>query len=278
MINVLRAVIREPLTHLVLSGIMLFTGHSMMNPAENSADDVISAEEITKSLEQKAGDPAKLSKEQRAQLIKGLIDYEILYREAKRLGLDHDAMIKDRLVQKARFYLEGQFVPREPDDKVLRAFYEQNKDQYRQSKSITFRQLVIKKGVLPQVKNLIGEGLEESVLLKRIQPYVQRSLLSASFEHANAFGVGSLFGEEFSKNLFEMPQGVWVGPVESSQGWHIVKIEEVDEDGVAEFPKIRRKAIGDWMSQQKTIWVEEQLKALRDQYQIPLELLTETDV
>jgi hypothetical protein len=103
---------------------------------------------------------------------------------------------------------------------------------------------------------------------EQIRPYVQRSYLSSSFEHANTFGLTSLLGDRFVSTLFELPLNVWTGPIESSQGWHLIRIEERTLEGIADFTEARRKVIADWLNQEKMRWVNEQLSALRAQYHL----------
>ena len=69
-------------------------------------------------------------------IIKQLLDEEILYREAIKLGLDkNDIIIKRRLAQKIGF-LRQEAVSSVPTEEELNVFYEANKEKYKVEKHV----------------------------------------------------------------------------------------------------------------------------------------------
>lgn len=75
-------------------------------------------------------------------LIEGNVREEILYREARKLGLEQDdAVVRRWLAQKMEFlYRELQPI-HPPDEKTLRAYYQAHAKRYREPPTLSFRQL-----------------------------------------------------------------------------------------------------------------------------------------
>ena len=74
-------------------------------------------------------------------IIKQLLDEEILYREAIKLGLDkNDIIIKRRLAQKIGF-LRQEGETSQPTESEVSDFYNRNLDKYYVEKRITFSHL-----------------------------------------------------------------------------------------------------------------------------------------
>ena len=71
--------------------------------------------------EHDSNEPRPLSLSRKKALIETYINQKILYKEAYRLGLHEYSLIRDRLIQKARFYLDGQFSINSTQSRYLRS-------------------------------------------------------------------------------------------------------------------------------------------------------------
>jgi parvulin-like peptidyl-prolyl isomerase len=58
------------------------------------------------------------------------------------------------------------------------------------------------------------------------------SLLSSEMVDVSVTEVTNQFGEEFTKQLTQLPKGRWVGPVTSAYGVHLVLVSERSEGGI----------------------------------------------
>ena len=120
-------------------GLSIFLVDLFLNPPNEEKTIYITNEEVialinTWSL-QMAREP---NNDEIRSIIDSLVEEEILYREALRLGLDsEDRIIKRRLAQKITF-LKQETISTEPDIKELEVFYEKTKDSYLLPKSFSF--------------------------------------------------------------------------------------------------------------------------------------------
>ena len=100
-------------------------------------------------------------------IIKQLLDEEILYREAIRLGLDkNDIIIKRRLAQKIGFLKQEQETSK-PTEKEIESFYDDNRNKYYVEKRITFSHIYFSTAIDSETKatealNNINNGKSES--------------------------------------------------------------------------------------------------------------------
>ena len=89
-------------------------------------------------------------------IIKQLIDEEILYREALRLGLDqNDRIIKRRLAQKISF-LKQETDREEPNSKKLTEFFSKNRDRYYVPATFSFTHYYFSKSSEAKIKAKVG--------------------------------------------------------------------------------------------------------------------------
>ena len=110
-------------------GLSIFLVDLFLNPPNEEKTIYITNEEVialinTWSL-QMAREP---NNDEIRSIIDSLVEEEILYREALRLGLDsEDRIIKRRLAQKITF-LKQETISTEPEIKELEVIYEKTKD------------------------------------------------------------------------------------------------------------------------------------------------------
>jgi hypothetical protein len=148
-----RQILREPLLHfLVVGGILL--GIYRLSPQAGmdvSRDKtiVVDKEGLLNFLQyrSKAFETEYFSKEldalnpeERKNLVDQYIEEEMLYREAKSLGLEQgDYVIRQRLVQKMRYLIDDIAESGgEPSDAVLNDYLQKHRDIYTLEPSVTF--------------------------------------------------------------------------------------------------------------------------------------------
>ena len=75
-------------------------------------------------------------------LVSGLLEEELLAREAKTLGLDqNDTIVRRRLAQKLTFLVDDTSRIVEPTDEELRQFYDTNAERFRVEPRVSFTQI-----------------------------------------------------------------------------------------------------------------------------------------
>ena len=142
---------RKRIVIFLIVGFLIYLIDVSLNPDEDNKDIYISDQELTSLItawkSQVGRDPTD---EEIVKIINNLVEEEILYREALLLGLDkEDRIIKRRLAQKITF-LKQETLSENPNQEVLRQFYDENKEKYFIKPSYSFTHFLQKKLILKQ--------------------------------------------------------------------------------------------------------------------------------
>ena len=124
----LKKLLRDPLVHFLLIGACIYAAYGLLeteSPDEYSRTVTITSGEIQALTDQWT---RLYSRQPTREELGGLIDNhvrtQILYREAKAMGLDkQDMVIERRLAQKIELLSRSLVVPEEPTDEALAAWY-----------------------------------------------------------------------------------------------------------------------------------------------------------
>ena len=268
----MKRIFSEPLLHLILAGALLYGSYDVLNP-EVDADNagILTKENVASLLERQAAEkPGGLTQEEKKQLVEAFIDDELLFLEAKRLQLDQDAFIRERLIQKARFYFEGQFVPDEVDENTLQVFYKDNAANYRKKMRVSFEHRMLNADGVAQIQSLLQQSATEQELLAKLRPLQKRSFVSPTFENSGYEELQEIFGNEFVEGLQKAPLLQWSGRIDSELGFHIVKVTAREKEGFEDYSTVAEKVKQDWTEKQRNLWVKQQLSDLRKEHQVTL--------
>lgn len=195
-----------------------------------------------------------------ANLVDDWIAEEIWYRESVRLNLaEGDEIVRRRMIQKMQFIAEQEAVLA-PTEEELQAYYEANHERYEVPSSVSFEQLQFQSreaatGALSAGESLVG--LAESSMQSRVN--VRQSPLQVS----------STFGPKFSRSLssYDVVSN-WQGPIQSTFGWHLVKLFEINSSSVAPFEDIRATVLGDYTYQSRLKAQTDFIEQIRSNYDI----------
>ncbi|MEL7219454.1 MAG: peptidylprolyl isomerase, partial [Pseudomonadota bacterium] len=189
---------------------------------------------------------------------------EVLYREALRLGLDEsDAIVRRRLVSKMDLSASLAAETAEPTEAVLRAFLDKNAERYAaqsvQRGKVSFDQL------------FYPTQAEATAALSASTFVGEATSLPPSVEAAAPREVASRFGAMFAEALSGLePADGWQGPVQSSFGWHLVKLKERNVPP-PDFETLRAVLANDWRSDQIQQRKERAYETLRSAYRIDID-------
>jgi hypothetical protein len=256
---------REPLVHFLALAALLFVAYHLLTPAarESIVIERASIDELERRQEQLLGRP--LSDDERRALVESAIDDEVLLREAYRRGLDQDAVVRQHLVQKMRFILsEDQPEPSETD---LRAFLDSNRERYRTPPTVTLEHVfyadaaAVPSELLDQAQDGPGlENLGERLLMlgPRVNYYSLQDLIG-------------LVGPEVARRVFELPVGVWHGPMASARGVHFVQVVGHQPAEMLPFEALAESLRQDWFLARQEQALAAKLDELRANYRIVVE-------
>jgi hypothetical protein len=288
-------IIRDPLVHFLAIGLGFFLLFNLVSDDKWQVDDQIvvvderallefmqfqakmfDTEHFTKQL-------ASLTAKERQQLIDGYIREEVLYREAKNLGMElNDNLIRRRMVGKIEYLtrsMTSQLV--NASQAQLKALYQERKDEYYIEPSITFTHVFfdMEKHGLTQAQELAGSQLDEFIS-KSMPTFTEAAKYSDRFPYhlnyvkrSRSF-IQSHFGESFTQDLFtgETNNKDWFGPIQSAYGYHLVlKLEQTE----GRYPPIGEvmDELSEEFKRQQTLELQNQaIQSLIDAYQVVIDL------
>lgn len=238
--------LKDPFTHFILLGGLLFAGLAWRGDSDSGGRDLIRID--AERVEQLSSAAALLQGRAPARaeleaLIEPVIREEIMYREALALGLDdNDDEVRRRLVEKMEYLTQDLADPEAASESELREFFAANPERFRIPASVDFEQIYFS----PRQR---GERLHGDIAsaLASLQAdgdaagLGDRTPLSAEFTEAPREQVEVLFGAAMTEALFTMDAGVWAGPFESDFGLHLARLHRRSPARMPSFDEARQQ-------------------------------------
>ena len=243
----LRRLAREPVLHFLLVGAIAFA----LFGRRESAPRVIEIDSglrraLRRDFERRNGTAP--TAEQEDTLVRRWADEEILVREALALGLDRgDVIVRRRLLQKMEFLAEEGPIA-EPDDATLQAWLDAHAERWRAEPRVRFEHVFVG-------RDRHGDAAEADAraLLARIEAGEDPAGLGDPFLRGRTLGpatreeIDAQLGPGFAERLSGIPDGRWSGPVPSSFGQHLVRVDERAAGGPASLADVRAAVRHDWL-------------------------------
>ncbi len=268
--------LREPLLQFLLLGGGLFAAYELLGPpADRPRERITIDAPVVHSLEQSFEAVWKRppTDVERRGLIEDHLAEEVLYREAQKLGLDQDdVVIRRRMRQKMEFLLQDSLAQVTPDEAALRAFFDAERDRYRDPDQISFRQIYLGDGRGDR------EPEQWATLLVRLngddppdaEGLGQGSLLPTRMNSSAVQEIDRTFGEGFADQLRSHPVGRWAGPVRSSYGWHLVLVDGIEPASEPDFKRVRSAVERDYAYQREREAAVALVERLKRGYEIAI--------
>ena len=256
--------LKDPVTSFVIAGTAIFLLSGMFSDSESSRIIELSdadVERLSGNWQMQRGRAP--DSEEMHDIVERYIQDEVYFRESQRLGLDvNDAIIRRRLVQKLTFLTEDIASIQPLDATALQNFFEQNRDDYRVPKRLSFthRYFSAAQRDDPEADAraaLTSDVQGDSFMLQN--NYVGRTLAQ----------IRGFLGDEFAQALSELePSEAWQGPIKSAYGWHTVKVHEVENAYIPELTAITDRVAADAAIALRSNASENYYQQLKTQYQI----------
>ncbi len=270
--------LHEPLFHFFLLGAALFAlnaWRSAERPPENATAQIEVNAAVIERL--RAASERQFGKAPDAEDLRGLvmahIREEVFCREALALGLDRDdTIVRRRLAQKMEFLTGDIASAAEPEDAAVREFFEKHAARYAKAGRVSFRHVYFsreKRGV--EAETAVAESL--AALTKGANDETMGDPFLHGFEFAEREpdDVVATFGEEFARQLAALPAGEWRGPVTSSYGMHLVRVDARTEPRAVKFDEVRETVLRDFHEERRTVANREVFEKLRERYQVTVD-------
>lgn len=262
--------LRDPLLHFGLIGAGIFAVFYALNdtpaaPRENQL--IISVDDVTRLTSQFRGTWMRApTLAERDGLIDALVHEEVLVREAITLGLDqNDAVIRQRLRQKMDFLIESSAQTIVPDDAVLQAFLADRAQDYAIDPKLAFTQIYLGDHATPEQVAATLAALENGTEDAELG---QRTMLPRALPLTPQWGVDRSFGAGFFALIDADVPGVWQGPVASSFGAHLVRVEGYEVGRAPDFDDVRDQVERDWRVQETKRLKDKTYELFRARYDI----------
>lgn len=268
---------REPLVHFIILGALLFAGHMLWQRHVSKADYTITvtAEEMERQALIFAGENRRQpTDEDLKALLFSHVEEQALMREAERLGLgEDDTIIRRRLAQKMRFIIEDVDAPDLPAEPELKTWFEANINQFISAETYSFSHIYLS----PEQHgdNLSAKATEILSLVK--QPSQDwKSLgdpfmMKREFKNLTKIDTKRLFGSNFSKSLRELKGNIWLGPIESAFGIHLVRLDNFTPSITPNFDDVRRQVETAWQEEAQRSANQARLKQLIQKYKVDVQ-------
>jgi len=277
----MKKIIREPLIHFLILGVLIFVVFTWLNRDQRSEDEIFvsrSQQEHLVNMFTRTWQRPPTPQEYQG-LLRDYIREEIAYRESVAMGLDQgDTIIRRRMRQKLELLTDEIVSFAEPADEDLQLYLEENPEVFRIEPRFDLRQIYISLdkrgaeaetfalGLLEQLGSNPGEDWRE---LGDSLP------LPAQAEDIRLSELGRQFGSQFADSLLTLEQGEWTGPVRSGYGLHLVIIDS--------FTPARNPGLGEVRDRVKIEWLELRRRnatdllydRLAEKYEIEIESLVE---
>jgi hypothetical protein len=273
-----KRVLREPLLHFLVLGVGLFVLHRGLRPEESRGPlgkprITVSAgvtQNLAHTFEATWQRPPAL--EELTHLIDDYVDEELSYRRALELGLEQDdAVVRRRLRQKLELLVETQSGTVEPSEAELCAFFDAQRERYREKETFSFRQVYVGAGETEELKaraallvDVLENGGDATALAAPTGLPLENEALSSA-------DVIREFGEVFAAALAQLPVGRWSGPVESGFGQHVVLLQTKEAGRVPELDDVRDEVRRDLDAERAKHAITTYLATERARYDVVVE-------
>jgi parvulin-like peptidyl-prolyl isomerase len=258
----------EPLLHFLLLGGLLFGGYVWLDRGDSDTPRVvrISAAEVEWLKQTWSRQWQRLPDETELRgLVTDYLKETLLAREAQQLGLDdNDTVVRRRLAQKMKFLVENTARLAEPEETVLRQYYDDHHARYQKAASISFSQLYFKTEPSAHVAlQVLAQNPSDEL--------GEPTLLPPELEQADGQTVTNYFGQQFAAQVFSLETNQWQGPVMSAYGFHLIKINARQAAQLRAFDEVRSKVLEDWYRTEQDRANEQFFAALLKKYDVVIE-------
>lgn len=201
----------------------------------------------------------------------------VLYEEAKKMGLDKDdVVIKRRLVLQYRNLIEGLIIPPDPTEEELNLYFQENIDAYIPDVLMSLTQLFFdpdKRGesTLGDAEKTLSELQNRKSLPDNYEAYGDNFMLANSYTNITPLKLRKYFGSGFAQSVLELEPNIWIGPVLSGYGTHLVYVNEKLLPDPPVLKDVKEIVLADYLDDKKKELIEIYMDNVTAQYEVVIE-------
>lgn len=270
--SALKRLLREPLLHFAVIGVILFGISVAWKKSEPSPSVIALSEGDIKNLAQLFERTWRRppTAQELNGLIAGRVREEVLYREAQALGLNNDdPVIRQRMVQKIDFLTDDLAARRDPTDAELQTFLDQNIKDYEIEPRLSLRQVFFK-------AERSGEAVKDDAAAALIQlksgaapdTLGDTTILPLTINNEPPSTIARQFGRQFADAISDATLNTWLGPIRSAYGSHLVLVTARTPARKPALADVRKAVERDWRTAQRLAARDAFYARLRQKYQV----------
>ena len=267
----LKALLKEPVLHFLLIGLLLFAAYGWLAPADKSGARIVVTQPMVEAmaLEYRTRWSRPPTEQELAALVDAYVRDEIFYREGVAQGLDRDdPVIKRRVRQKLEVIAEEQLARDAVSDADLAAYLEKNAARFSRPGTVSFEQIYFAAATpAAQVEAARAAAMRGGDPARLGQP----TMLPSAAQNAPLDLAARDFGREFAAELEKLPLDIWAGPVPSAFGQHLVRMTARTPALTPPLAEVRAAVAREWENERRMASLAENYKALRGRYEVVIE-------
>jgi parvulin-like peptidyl-prolyl isomerase len=267
----LKALLKEPVLHFLLIGLLLFAAYGWLAPADKSGARIVVTQPMVEAmaLEYRTRWSRPPTEQELAALVDAYVRDEIFYREGVAQGLDRDdPVIKRRVRQKLEVIAEEQLARDAVSDADLAAYLEKNAARFSRPGTVSFEQIYFAAATpAAQVEAARAAAMRGGDPARLGQP----TMLPSAAQNAPLDLAARDFGREFAAELEKLPLDIWAGPVPSAFGQHLVRMTARTPALTPPLAEVRAAVAREWENERRVSSLAENYKALRGRYEVVIE-------
>ena len=278
--TILGKLFREPLFHFLLLGAAIFfLAGQVRKPSIGAGGKIVVTQSAMESMV--VGFSRTWMRPPTQEEMQGLVDdyvrEQVLYREAKAMGLDQDdVIVRRRMRQKFEFLAEDLATRSSPTDQELEVYLQQHLDTFRAEPSFSFEHIFLSRdkhgaSTAAEANALLGDLSGKNDDTIDVEKRGDTFLLPSRFEKTSAAETAQLFGENFAKQLTTIEPGRWAGPIESSYGLHLVRLYGRTPGAAPPLASVRDSVFRDFLNDRRKQALDAQYSKLRARYTVMVE-------
>jgi hypothetical protein len=205
---------------------------------------------------------------------------EVYYREALTLGLDKDdTVIRRRLRLKMEFLSNSEVDALKPTEAELDAYLTANPGKFEIDPVLAFVQVFLnpeKRGdAIDQDAASILETLRSNPLADPAA-LGDATLLPSELPLTSEASIAQTFGADFADAADKATPGVWMGPVKSSFGLHLIYVSEHKQGRAPTLTEARDAVAREWSNEKRKAVEDQRLAELLKRYKLTIEVLPQS--
>jgi parvulin-like peptidyl-prolyl isomerase len=201
---------------------------------------------------------------------------EVLFEEALGLGMDRtDLVVRRRLIQRMRLAIEAGAQANEPTEAELESYLVRHQHRFSSPPRVRFSHVFV-----DRARRGASAATDAQRLLARLRaagagpgagdgladPFLAPGGASLSSERE----LSKLFSPEFARRVMALPPGSWEGPLQSSQGLHLVWVHERTPGAPVPLDSVRSEVRHALLAERRERALQGAIEELSDAYQVEI--------